>query len=116
MKRKRLTKEERGIIYELFEGRCAYCGKEIGISEMQVDHIIPLRNGGADDISNMYPACRPCNKYKSTYTVEKFREQLGKLPGRFRRDVSTFKLAETFGLVTVNQKEIEFYFEEEEHE
>ena len=42
---------------------------EITIKEMQADHVVPLHLGGADEISNLYPACRACNHYKSTYTV-----------------------------------------------
>ena len=72
--RRKLTAAERQQIYEKFGGRCAYCGCEITIKDMQADHVVPLHLGGEDDISNLYPACRACNHYKSTYTVERFRE------------------------------------------
>lgn len=68
-----LTPFERQQIYDKFGGCCAYCGCEITIKEMQADHVVPLYLGGADDISNLYPACRACNHYKSTFDVEKFR-------------------------------------------
>lgn len=46
MKRKRLTKAERQQVYEKYNGRCGYCGKHIELKDMQVDHIIAIRNGG----------------------------------------------------------------------
>ncbi len=56
-KRKKLTKEQRMIVYNKFKGHCAYCGCLIDIKNMQTDHIKSLEHGGADDIDNMYPAC-----------------------------------------------------------
>ena len=29
-------------VYDKYDGHCAYCGREIKMSEMQVDHIIPI--------------------------------------------------------------------------
>ena len=37
--RKKLTAAERQQIYKKFGGRCAYCGCEITIKEMQADQI-----------------------------------------------------------------------------
>ena len=38
---------------------CQHCGKR-GII-LDVHHIIPLRLGGSDDISNLITLCRPCH-------------------------------------------------------
>ena len=43
--RKRLSQKERKAVYELCGGHCAYCGKEIAIKEMQVDHYISFEFG-----------------------------------------------------------------------
>lgn len=56
--------------------RCAYCGKWCGRSGgdnirikpndlMEVDHIVPWSKGGSDEIYNLQPLCRPCNRGKS---------------------------------------------------
>ena len=52
MNRHKITKVERQQAYEKYGGHCAYCGKEIEIKDMQVDHMIPLRLGGDDEMSN----------------------------------------------------------------
>lgn len=46
---------------EYFGHRCAYCGKQ---GKLTMDHVEPLTLGGAHDISNIVPACFPCNSSK----------------------------------------------------
>jgi len=56
--------------------RCAHCGKWCGrpggeracISDnekMEVDHIRPWSQGGSDELWNLQPLCKPCNRTKS---------------------------------------------------
>ena len=78
-------KINRQEVYDKCNGLCAYCGDGITIKQMQVDHVKPLyRNDddttlqgwgverGTDDMDNLLPSCSRCNKWKSTYTLEKF--------------------------------------------
>lgn len=112
MKRKKLTKSEREQIYNIFNGHCAYCGCEIEYKDMQVDHIISLEcHNGTDTIDNMYPACRSCNHYKSTMSIEVFRKQLERMPMVLMRDSVTYKNAVRYNLVTPNEHKVVFYFE-----
>lgn len=110
VKRRRLTKAQRLQVYEKYGGKCAYCGNHISLDEMQVDHIKPLALGGADDMSNLAPACRMCNFYKSTLTLEKFREQLGLLKVRLEKDF-TYRLALKYGLIRECNTPVGFFFE-----
>lgn len=109
-KRKKLTKEERIEIYNRFDGRCGYCGEKINIKNMQVDHIVALRVGGTDTLDNMICACRSCNHYKSTYTLEVFEKQLQEIPNRLIRDSAIFRIALRYGLIEIKDKKVEFYF------
>lgn len=78
---------------------------------MQVDHIESVyRCSGANDIENYNPACRMCNFYKSTMSVEDFREQLGKLLSRLEK-VFIFRLAKKYGLIREIVEPVIFYFE-----
>jgi hypothetical protein len=56
--------------------RCAHCGKWCGRpgrehayipedSKMEVDHIQSWSHGGSDNIYNLQPLCKPCNRVKS---------------------------------------------------
>ena len=88
-------------MYEKCNHRCAYCGCELDYKDMQVDHVEPLHRyetayaiGEADfldEIENLMPSCRQCNFYKSTFSLEDFRQ---------------------YGLVEEKMKPIRFYFEE----
>jgi len=111
MERKRLSKTEREAVYQKCNGHCAYCGSEITFKELVADHVDCLARGGADATDNMLPSCRSCNRYKSTYTVEEFREQLGLLHRRMMRDSSNYALMYRFGIIKVDESTIEFYFE-----
>lgn len=111
-KRKKLTKSERQQIYAMFDGHCAYCGCEITLQQMQADHVEPLELGGKDDMTNLFPACRSCNHYKHTLTVEKFRRAVEHMPDVLIRDNVTYKNAVRFGLIKHPQNpHIVFYFE-----
>ena len=75
--RKGISKMTRGNVYSRFNGRCAYCGCEIELSEMQVDHFIPYMGlGGEDTLDNYYPACQVCNRVKSNRTIDGFKNAI----------------------------------------
>ena len=44
---------------------CAGCGRELEAPFMELDHITPRSDRGANDISNRILLCRPCNGRKS---------------------------------------------------
>ena len=112
IKRRRLSKAERIYIYDKCNHRCAYCGCDLEYKDMQVDHVQPLRCGGADELSNMLPACRSCNHYKATLTVEKFRKHIEGIPERLNRDSIPFTVGKRFGVVEERHKHVVFLFEE----
>lgn len=109
--RKSIPKKIREAVYQKYDGHCAYCGEKITISEMQVDHFTPLYNGGKETIDNYMPACRQCNHYKDTFTIEKFRNELELIPCRLHKQMFIFRLAEKYGRFTNVRIPITFYFE-----
>lgn len=112
---RRLTYGERQMVYGKCDGHCAYCGAVLEYKDTQVDHMTPLRRGGADELYNMLPACRSCNHYKATLTVEEFREYLAGIPHRLTRDSVPFQVGERFGLVKRVSDTVTFYFERTEN-
>lgn len=106
-----MNKSTRLKVYEKFGGRCAYCGKQIELKEMQVDHIVPLRLGGADSFENYNPACRLCNHYKRATSLDVWRSVfLGGLIKRIR-NIYIVKVAERYGMITFHEWDRKFYFE-----
>lgn len=117
-KRRQLTKKERSAIYDKCKGHCAYCGCEIPIGKMHIDHVKPISIDGEDVLENMLPACRSCNNYKASMSVEGMRRAVQRWPEVLMRDSVTYKNAVRYGLVLPNPKPIKFYFEtmEEQNE
>ena len=112
-RRKALSKDMRREVYEMYGGHCAYCGREIDLKEMQVDHIQSVYLGGKGELSNYLPACRSCNFYKSTMSVDGLREQLGLIAGRLEK-LFIFRLALAYDLIQLTGRPVKFYFEEHE--
>ena len=118
-KRRKLTRAERAEVYAKYGGHCAYCGEKITQAQMQVDHKIPMELYEAyaaigqdlDTMDNYMPACRSCNHYKSSMTLEKFRVAIEHSINVLARDSVTYRNAVRFGMVTPNPQIPTFYFE-----
>lgn len=66
------TKQDLTDLYELQDGRCAYCGVPIFWhvkGDVHVDHTIPVSRGGLNTADNLALSCETCNKQKWSYTV-----------------------------------------------
>ena len=110
-----ISKKTRQAVYEKFQGRCAYCGREIAYKDMQVDHFKPQRawnkeESGTDEINNLMPSCRMCNHYKRAHSLETFRRYIAEIPRKLQENY-IFKVSVVYGNVQVDEKEIKFYFE-----
>jgi len=65
-----LTAEQWAAILELYEGKCAYCGKP---GKMTMDHVIPVSRGGGTTADNVVPACQSCNSSKNARTLQEWK-------------------------------------------
>lgn len=127
--RKPISRSLRKLVYEKYDGHCAYCGKVIGMKEMQVDHIIPIMyavygtaqqrapiqlmvdDGRMDEIDNLNPSCRPCNFYKGMLDIDGFRQRiLSELEHTCRSSFQT-RLAMQYGMIEYKPFDGKFYFE-----
>lgn len=128
-----MTKKERELIKQKYNGRCAYSGTPLK-EDWQVDHVYPIQrnwwNGTCmhkewDTIDNMVPCQRIINHYKGSLDLELFRtwylgglhERLRKLPKNpttpkgMRRKVYLLEVAELFGITEDKPFSGKFYFE-----
>ncbi len=62
--------EVREYLLEKWERKCAYCDAED--VPLNLDHVHPRSRGGSDRVSNLVPACIPCNKSKDDRPVADF--------------------------------------------
>ena len=121
-----LSKKQRAALREKFGGRCAYCGAQLG-EKWHADHIEPIHRTDwfkdhgfepkgpdypeRDTLENMNPACPPCNLDKHFYSIEVWRQMIQRSNEVLMRDVSTFRRAVRYGLVSLHAEPVKFYFE-----
>lgn len=111
-KRKQFSKTFRRQVLDKTSGRCAYCGCPLSLNKMQIDHVVPLHNGGTNDIDNLLPSCRSCNHYKDTFSIELFRDNIERIPQALDGSSVLYRIAKRYGLVHEDRKKkVEFYFE-----
>jgi 5-methylcytosine-specific restriction endonuclease McrA len=58
----------RELLFELFDGRCAYCQS----AATTIDHVVPVSRGGRSERGNLLPACGSCNSRKNARDFEAF--------------------------------------------
>jgi len=135
-----LTKKQRQQVWDKSGGRCWYCGCELPEKGWHADHVEPVirklevvpkekrKNPGVfelrstnecirsenDVLSNIVPACAPCNLFKSTYDIEFFRQEIEAQIERVRKKSSGFKIAERMGIIESKpDKPVVFWFEQQ---
>lgn len=119
----------RGMVYRKYNGHCGYCGQEITLKTMQIDHIIPrcighflksdvMKNSlktnikNIDEFENLMPSCRRCNHYKRAYKLEDYRRLLKSLHERIQKNYIN-KVGVDYGIITIKPFDGMFYFERE---
>lgn len=125
---KTLGKKIRQAVHQKFGGHCAYCGREITIRQMQVDHAKPqimqrvialtLDNRPIYEdihhIDNLMPSCRACNNYKGANDIEGLRwlvKNLASSPHLIFASPSKGMMLEGLGIVQISKWDGKFYFE-----
>jgi len=129
--------QQRQLIYDKYNGLCAYCGCELN-GKFHVDEVEPVRRNQklikahwegevyvkskwvSDGcmhperfhIDNQNPSCASCNINKHSMSLEQFRTAIGVGYMKHLNEVSTqYKIAKRYGLVKEQEKKVVFYFE-----
>lgn len=127
-----ISKKDREIIYNKFDGKCAYSGTKLE-SDWQVDHLKPIRRNWWENsalfeedhkLNNMFPSQGIINHYKFSLSIEEFRDRIAtlhvrlkKLPKNPRSERSIkrkqylLKVASYFGITEDAPFTKNFYFE-----
>lgn len=48
----------------------SYCFNCFSTTSLEIDHIVPLSNGGSEEIDNLQILCKSCNCRKGTKTID----------------------------------------------
>jgi hypothetical protein len=71
MARIRIPTEVESRVRAAARNRCGYClsPQHLVMARLEIEHIIPLSQGGSSDESNLWRACPLCNRYKGDKTT-----------------------------------------------
>lgn len=56
------NKLKKVLTKDIFISPCCYCRKAFLISDLTIEHLVPLCLGGTNELSNVDLACGPCNQ------------------------------------------------------
>jgi 5-methylcytosine-specific restriction protein A len=62
-KREYLNEASKCELIESFENKCSHC--QLSCEKFEIDHVVPLSDGGTNDIDNLQPLCVECHKKKT---------------------------------------------------
>lgn len=71
---------ERDLLFGRDRHLCAYCGQTFKRTELTMDHVHPVCQGGPDSWMNLVTACKDCNHFKSGRTPEQANMELLYVP------------------------------------
>lgn len=120
-------KKTRELVFEKYNGRCAYCGCELK-KGWHVDEIEPVRrnwdlkngkrvfSGTCEhperfNIENQNPACASCNINKHSMSLEDFRNLISGFMKHLNEVSTQYKIAKRYGLISETNVDVVFYFE-----
>lgn len=119
-----MTQQQRQLIFEKYNGHCAYCGCELKRG-WHVDHVKPIRRHQRkegcrypkrDCADNCMPACASCNINKHSLSLEEFRRLVGGFITSLNRDSTQYKMAKRYGFLVEIEKPVVFYFEQKKED
>lgn len=121
-----MKKSDRQIIFDKYDGLCAYCGYEL-TKGWHVDEIKAVRRkqkfiDGAlvsdgvmypdrFHIDNQNPSCPSCNINKHSMSLEDFRMLISGFMKHLNEVSTQYKIAKRYGLVNETNTPVLFHFE-----
>jgi hypothetical protein len=67
LRRKKINKHLRVQVLTRDRFKCRMCGRSQDEIPLEIDHIVPVSQGGTDELQNLATLCRDCNAGKSDY-------------------------------------------------
>lgn len=79
-KKKQIVRFSRTNVFLRDRCQCQYCGETFPRSQLTLDHVVPIVQGGATGWENIVSACKPCNQRKGGRTPREAGMALVKRP------------------------------------
>lgn len=86
-KRKNIPFKVRKLVFETGDWRCFYCYIDLNTlipAERTIDHIIPVYEGGDNNLYNLIPSCKSCNSARGGLTTLEYVQRIIKEPVKIK--------------------------------
>lgn len=110
-KRTSISKSTRFEVFKRDSFTCQYCGRSAPDVILEVDHIVPVAEGGTNELINLITSCKDCNRGKGKKqlsddtVVKKQKAQLDAL--NERREQIEMMAEWKKGLLKINELEVD---------
>jgi 5-methylcytosine-specific restriction endonuclease McrA len=81
-KKKQVIRFSRLNVFIRDQYLCQYCGNKFPKTQLTLDHVLPVVQGGGKSWENIVTACKPCNQRKGGRTPAQSQMQLIRKPRR----------------------------------
>ncbi|NDD92538.1 HNH endonuclease [bacterium] len=81
-KKKQVIRFSRVNVFIRDQYVCQYCGNKFSKTQLTLDHVVPVVQGGGKSWENIVTACKPCNQRKGGRTPSQSSMQLIRKPKR----------------------------------
>jgi DnaD/phage-associated family protein len=65
-----ISKSLRFDVFQRDGHTCQYCGRKPPDVELEIDHLLPVAEGGTDEFDNLVTSCFDCNRGKSAKIIQ----------------------------------------------
>lgn len=79
-----ISKRRRFDVFKRDGFACQYCGRKTPEVVLEVDHIIPVSEGGENDTDNLATACFECNRGKAAKSLKAIPEPMRERAARIK--------------------------------
>ena len=82
LKRPKIERKKRINVWKkrngsTMDGKCMVCEENLSFEDMECGHIESFFNGGSNDITNLEPICKTCNRDMGILNLELYKKNLG---------------------------------------
>lgn len=109
-----MNKKLRFEVFKRDNFTCKYCGRIPPVAILEVDHIIPVCEGGKDDMSNYLTACFDCNRGKGKIPLSRVGDKVNYSEETDKLEEGKLQLAEYRKFLKQAAKRLEKQIEEVE--
>ena len=109
----------RQAIFDKSGGVCWYCGDPLSGKRWHEDHFYPIRrnsdgtclNPQYDVEENKVPSCAPCNKLKSSLSIQYFRKYIDEFVDSLNKYTNQYRFAKRYGQIQATRHPVVFWYE-----